>query len=175
MQGVSIAIDARDVDRLLARLAAAGREPTDDLMAGLAAAGVSATHQRIEQGGPDPDGRPWPEVRRSGPPPLNLTGHLKDSIVDAHTARSARWGTNLVYARTHQFGRVIEDLQPRHRQALAFEPAGLRRRIVRRRVARIEIPARPYLGFGAEERALAEAVIRRWLDRALTGKAGAGA
>lgn len=168
MQGVSITIDARDVDRLLARLAAAGREPTDELMAGLAAAGASTTHQRIEQGGPDPDGRPWPEVRRPGIP-LNVSGHLKDSIADAHTRTTARWGTNLVYGATHQFGRTIEDLRPRQRQALAFVPAGGRRRVVRRRVARIEIPARPYLGFGAEERELAEAVIRRWLERALAG------
>lgn len=168
-QGVSIEIDAREVEQLFERIRRAGRRPTDELMHALAAAGASETEGRIDTGGPGPDGRAWKPVNRPGRP-LQLHGHLKDSITDSHTARTAAWGTNLVYARMHQLGGVLKDVRPRNKQALAFTPRGARRPIVRRRVKRIEIPARPYLGFGRRERQAAGAVIERWLDRAMEGR-----
>lgn len=67
--------------------------------------------------GTDPDGRPWRPLsqttidrRRRGrgrgsPQPLLDTGRLRGSITAVGTDRAVVFGTNVVYAPTHQFGR----------------------------------------------------------------------
>ena len=152
--------ELRDLDRKIR--AAASKRRMRLLMEGLAKAGEDTTDDRIKRGGPAPDGRDWPArhpLSASRKPLLNRDGHLGDSIAMAATNRTARWGTNLNYARIHQLGGIV---RPRRRRALRFEQGG--NQIFARRTV---IPARPYLGWGAQEERQVGLVIRHWLDEAL--------
>ena len=162
--GVTLELDASELGVLAADLRRAARADRRRLMAGLAAVGESATRARLTAGGPDPDGRPWPPrhpLSRGRHPLLSHRGGLHDSIEADADESTARWGSNLVYARIHQMGGVVT---PRRGGVLAF--AGGRDPIFRTRAV---IPARPYVGWGGEERREAAAVVERWLDQALGG------
>jgi len=106
--------------KLLSRLA----DPDlRDLMAGLAAEGETQTRRRIEEEMASPEGQAWAPLseryaRRkaagitvagvkleSDGGLLQFQGHLLDSITSAVVGNDeAEWGSNLVYAATHQFG-----------------------------------------------------------------------
>ena len=154
----------RELDRQIR--AAASRRRMGLLLETLAQTGAETARGRIKRGGPAPDGSAWPPRDLRNPsrkPLLNSAGDLGDSVASASTSRTARWGTNRVYARIHQLGGIV---RPRRRRALRFERGG--RPIFARRVV---IPARPYLGWGDDEERQANAVVRRWLDEALGGGA----
>lgn len=109
-----------DLGRLLSRLA----DPDlRDLMADQAAEGETQTRRRIEEEKASSEGTPWAPLseryaRRkaagitvagvrleSGGGLLQFQGHLLDSITSAVVGNNeAEWGSNLVYAATHQFG-----------------------------------------------------------------------
>ena len=151
-----------ELDRLI-RAAASGRRMRL-LLETLGRTGAETARDRIKRGGPAPDGAAWAPrslLNRSRKPLLNRAGDLGDSVASTATSRTARWGTNRVYARIHQLGGVV---RPRRRRALRFEQGG--RPIFARRVT---IPARPYLGWGDEEERQANQVVRRWFDEALGG------
>ena len=152
----------RELERQIG--AAASRRRLQLLLDSLAQAGGETARDRVKRGGPAPDGAAWPPrsaLSRSRKPLLNRAGDLGDSISSASTSRTARWGTNRVYARIHQLGGVV---RPRRRRALRFESG---RELVFAR--RVTIPARPYLGWGDEEERQANQVVRRWFDGALPG------
>lgn len=143
--------------------AAASRRKMRLLLEGLAGVGEEATRGRILRGGPAPDGQAWRPLGLSARKPLNASGLLAATIASSASGRTARWGSNRVYARIHQLGGVIV---PRRRRALHFERGG--RPIFARRAV---IPARPFIGWGAEEEAAANALVRRWMAEALGGRA----
>lgn len=68
--------------------------------------------------------------------PLNDTGRLRSSITTRASADEAAVGTNVVYARIHQYGGKTG-----------------------RRGARFIMKARPYLGFNAEDRRVSLAIV----------------
>lgn len=144
--------------------AAASRRRMRLLLDGLAGVGEETTRGRILRGGPAPDGQAWqPRSGLGARKPLNASGLLAATIASHVSGRTARWGSNRVYARIHQLGGVVI---PRRRRALHFDAAG--RPIFVRRVV---IPPRPFVGWGDAEESAANALIRRWMAEALGGRA----
>ena len=165
MAGVSVAIDASDLvelGRSLRRLAKASLAPLMDDIAGV---GEESAIKRIHDGGPAPDGTPWPARHPANPSPhalLNQHGGLVDSIEGAASGDTAVWGSSLVYARIHQLG---GDIVPTEKRFLKF--AGGDGDVFARKVT---LPARPYLGYGDAERQGVEGVVEAWLEGALGGR-----
>ncbi len=107
------ALDRR-IDRLLA-----GLNNPEPLLRELAAAGESQTRRRMESDKRGPDGTPWPEwspgyaaTRHGGQSLLDARGDLIQSLTAFADRQTAGWGTNLVYAATHQFGRGAIPARP---------------------------------------------------------------
>lgn len=110
----------------------------------LAAMG-SAIANRIRMGfrlGQSPYGVPWrapnPAFGRGGGQPLRDTGRLSRSITSAVIGNAAVVGTNVIYAKTHQFGATI---RPRSAGALAIPLAGGGIVLAQK----VTIPARPFM------------------------------
>ena len=163
-RGVTVELDAPELESLAHDLRRASQANRDRLMKGLAAAGESAARARVTRGGPGPEGERWPPRHPLNPSRkrlLNREGGLHDSIEGGGDASTAHWGSNLVYSRIHQLGGVV---RPRRARMLRFE-LGDKAFFARR----VTIPPRPYIGWGAAERREAARVIGRWLDQSLPG------
>ncbi len=109
-----------------------------------------------------PDGRKWqPSQRAIADGGLTLTdrGHLRQSITAASDASSAIVGTNLIYARIHQFGGRIK-AKPGRALNTPFGPRGA-----------VTMPARPFLGFSAGDVAAIETILGDHITRAFEGGA----
>ena len=93
--------------------------------------------------GVDPWGSPWAALKLRRGQPLRDTGRLNRSFVARPDASGVTVGTNVSYARTHQFGAVIEPKRPGGR--LVFPGPGKRLIFARRSVvpARSFLPVRP--------------------------------
>jgi len=110
----------------------------------------SRTLRRFEESRA-PDGTPWPPLspvtlarskrRRKGAKPLFNQGRFRNSIAWTVRGDAIVVGTNVVYARIHQYGGY----------------AG--------RGRKVRIPARPYLGITEEDRREAERLLKEWLQR----------
>ena len=131
-----------------------------DAMPLIAAAGESITRRRISAGGPDPDGRPWAPWSpgyQGGAGILQKDGYLLSSITTRLGADFAEWGSAKKYAAVHQDGATIKPKKPGG--FLSWVHRG--RRIFARQVT---IPARPYLGFGAEEQQASLDALQAWFN-----------
>ena len=113
-----------------------------------------------------PDGQPWQKLsplteslRRKGPKAsrnpnqiLSDTGMMKNSItfagaphsVNDTTGDKAELGTNVPYAKVHQFGAVIV---PKNPAGVLVIPNGNHPVFLKR----ARIPARPFMGFGQKD------------------------
>jgi phage virion morphogenesis protein len=155
MAGASIKVTVRDAEIVAAfdRL----REKDGGLVpAALKNIGqqiVKSTRRRFDQQ-KAPDGQPWkplnPEYAKGkrGTKILQeqgMRGGLLGSITYRVGPDSVTIGTNKVYAAAHQFGATI---LPRTADRLVFRLGG---RVVFAR--KVTIPARPFLGISAEDRA----------------------
>lgn len=163
MAGAAIVIDVHEVAELHRAMRAASKASLAPLMDAIAGVGEEATIERIDAGGPAPDGSAWPPRHPSNPNPhplLNLEGGLVDSLESEATADTAIWGSSLVYARIHQLGGTIV---PRDAPALSFFVKG--QGLIH--ASQVTIPARPYLGYGAPERQGVADVIEAWLEELL--------
>ncbi len=90
--------------------------------------------------------KPMPILQQQGD-----SGGLKGSITFATRRNQVEIGSNKVYAAIHQFGGVI---RPKNARALMFRIGG---HVVHAR--QVNIPPRPYLGFGpADEEAVLDAI-----------------
>lgn len=121
----------------------------------------TGVRRRFETG-EDPQGKPWVPSQRAiekGGRTLVDTGALLRSITSASDAFSAVVGTNVVYAAIHQFGGTI---RPKTKKALNT-PDGPRRAV--------NMPARPFLGFGPYETQEIEEILGRHLRDAFEGAA----
>lgn len=114
--------------------------------------------------GESPYGRKWaPPKGRTGQP-LRKSGRLQRSIRSRVQGRRAVIGTNLRYARTHQFGARI---RAKHHPVLRFQVGG---RWVSKKEVRI--PARPFLPTEGLPESWARKVVdvlSRHLQRAIKG------
>lgn len=139
---VDIAITIReDVTAAMNRMAASGADMTTP-MKDIAGHLADTTRERFETE-TDPTGKKWKPSQRvieHGGKTLTLSGDLSNSITedwgkDFAAAGPERSGGAGVYALIHQTGGVI---RPREKKALSFGG---------RIVAKVIIPARPYVGF----------------------------
>lgn len=159
-------------DGLSARLARARAALTDfsPAMAAIASHLEETTRERFERSA-GPDGAAWKPSRRAqeqGGRTLIDSGRLLASLATFADATRAIVGTNLVYAAIHQFGGVI-----RARGRAAGGAGALRLPFPDRRAGTpftlrqsVTLPARPYLGFSAEDRVTVEALLSAHLDAA---------
>jgi phage virion morphogenesis protein len=139
------------------RLAAirAGLVDLQPLFTDLAAVAESQTRRRIESERESPSGIRWQDwspgyakTRHGGQSLLQGSGNLLDSLTRFADKHSGGVGTNLKYARIHQFGGT----------------AGMR-------PGPAAIPARPYLGFSEDNLDEIRAICNDYLDNLLGGEA----
>lgn len=119
-----------------------------------------AVRERFERS-EDPSGKPWEpsqRARQQGGKTLVDTAALLSSIASDNDRFSAVVGTNLVYAAIHQFGGTI---RARNSRALntPFGPRGA-----------VNMPARPFLGFGPYEVQEIETILENHLRTAFEGQ-----
>lgn len=161
MTGVRIEVTDREAAQGLGRIAAAGGDLRPTLRA-IGARLVANTLQRFEdQRGPD--GVPWKRSRRAvqqNGQTLVDTGRLRTSITFRAADASVEVGTNVVYAAIHQFGGTI---RPKKGKFLKFRVPGGGFRQVRS----VTLPARPFIGFSAEDREDVADIVARHLRAAL--------
>lgn len=115
-----------------------------------------------------PDGARWAPLNpdyaasKRGPGILResgMRGGLMSSITASVAGNAVRIGTNKVQAGIHQFG---GEIRPRSAAALAFTLGG---RLVL--AQKVTIPARPFLGISADDRAEIRQVIEDHIDMVL--------
>jgi phage virion morphogenesis protein len=152
MIGVTARVFDQGLKAGLTRVEKLGGRP-EQLLKPIGLAMVQSTRQRFVRGS-GPDGIAWPALNpkyaaaKKGPGILRemgMRGGLMGSITFVVDARRLEVGTNKIQARVHQFGAVIV---PKSAPALVFFLGG--EMVV---AAKVTIPARPYLGIDAEDRA----------------------
>lgn len=142
---IRIDVDDSKVQAMLQRLIAFGNNQRE-AMEDIATYGESSTRQRFaDQAGPD--GAAWEpswRVKERGGKTLLKDRHLIDSIVSNVGDNNAEWGSNLIYAAIHQIG---GDIVPKSADSLFFKlPDGSGRK-----VKKVTIPPRPYLGINNQD------------------------
>lgn len=155
--GISLTIeigDLRAAEALVSRLAHADM---GELMTELAALGESQTRERLEAGGPAPDGAPW-APNQTGTKILMRTGrHLHDSVASMSSDASAEWGAAWEFAHVHQFGATIAAKSAKRLRFLT--PGGWRS------PKSVTIPARPFVGLSPDNSADLESQVTDFLGR----------
>ncbi len=161
MAGASFEVifDDSQVIDALDRLRAAG-EDASPLMARLGQYGVDSTRRRFFTE-TAPDGSRWKdlnpayaELKGPGYNILTRSGALMNSLNARPGRNEVSWGSPMVYAAIHQFGGKIV---PKNKPALTFllgnvGSSGLVP-VFLVRVKSVTIPARPYLGLDADDKA----------------------
>lgn len=158
MSGVQIAIDVEGLDAVVAKLE---RLPSLSRVLVLEAGGSmieSQTRRRIISEKTSPDGAAW-KPNRAETSILKRAGHLLASIHYRVFGSEVRIGSGLVYAAIHQFGGTIV---PKNASKLVFN--GLDGLVF---ADQVTIPARPYLGVSAANRAELEPVLLTAISKAL--------
>ena len=174
MSGVAIRIGLDGIleaEHLLDRLSALG-EDMSELMEALGGAMADATVERFELE-VSPGGSPWLPSRRVqtfGGQTLNDHGHLKLSFTTPEAwhagPKAVEWGTNIEYAAIHQFGGTIS---AKDGGLLFFTGADGQLRSV----PSVTIPARPFLGFSADDERRAVEIVADFIEQAVSAAGGA--
>jgi phage virion morphogenesis protein len=163
-QGVSMSLRApelHDIEARIGRVIGGLAKPVR-LMNIIGAVLESSTRQRFRTG-VAPDGASWkPSVRatKKGGKTLLDHGHLRDSITHDADDKTAVVGSNLIYAAIHQVGGII---RAKAGGMLTFNIPG----VGWRRVAKVTIPARPYLGVSDRDRVEIADQVERYIARAV--------
>lgn len=149
--GVSIALDQRAFQGALNRLSALVDFSGAALLEEIAALGESQTRRRITDEKTAPDGTPW-KPNLAGTSILLQSGqNLLASVASSSDDEEAVWGAGWEFAHIHQDGAVIT----------ANTAAALSFRVGDRSVhaKSVTIPARPFVGLSAENRAELDELI----------------
>lgn len=128
------------------------------LMATIGESLVSGTIKRFADE-EDPQGKKWEKSERAKSESgvtLTETGRLRKSIDYAATPDKVMVGSNIAYARIHQFGGTIK---PKGKKSLKFK--GLDGKDVF--VKQVDIPARPYIGVSKQDMDEVRATIKAFL------------
>lgn len=188
MTGVSFIIRDEEVDRGLGGAAAAGRD-TAPLMEAIAGHLLFSSQRRFETE-TGPDGKKWAPLRprtanrrigrgrqRGTEHILRVSARLYQSLTADAGPTEATVGTNLVYARPHQLGATIE--RAARRQTIRLRKVKGRTQFARKAHKRaremevsvkahtITIPARPYLGFSAEDKAAIQQIVKDFTEQSV--------
>lgn len=130
--------------------------------------GESSTRSRFKnQAGPD--SKRWvPSIRarEAGGQTLIMKARLLRSITHNANNSGTAWGTNVIYAGTHQFGAVIK---AKSAGALRFKMPGGNFVTVKQ----VTIPARPFLGVNADDGREMLALANDAIDLAARNRGGA--
>lgn len=154
-----ITVDSAQADHWFAKLLERSSDLTG-LMADIGEALLESTQQRFISG-VGPDGIAWqPLADGSGRSPLLDSGRMRDDIHTNHgpdwvqltaTAKQARW---------HQEGTDPYVIKPKGKKALSW-PGGPG---PRGKVNHPGLPARPFMGLGADDEQLIDELAIAWLD-----------
>lgn len=158
-----IVVDDRQVNALLSRLTALGQSPRH-VMQDIATYGENSTRDRFKQQ-VGPDGAAWQPSHRAqnkGGKTLIESGRLLDSVTNQSGNDFAEWGTNAIYAAIHQVG---GEIRAKTSKGLFFKLSDG----TGRRVKKVTIPARPYLGINADDEAQIVDIINQHLFEAING------
>ena len=158
-----VTVDDRQVQAALDRLIAAGQHPRE-VMKDIATYGENSTRDRFKTG-TDPDGNAWKPSHRvmdKGGKTLIDSSRLLGSITSQSGDDFAEWGSNAIYAAIHQAG---GEIRPKTAKGLFFKLADG----TARRVKKVTIPARPYLGINADDEANIVDIVNQHLQEAITG------
>lgn len=121
------------------------------VQATMASAMRTSTRDRFKRE-TDPDGKKWTQSSRAkaqGGKTLTNTARLKNSIRAKSDADSFAVGTNLIYARRHQFGDKIPLLiKAKTKRGLRFQVGG---RWITKGSVKVKMPARPFLGISEDD------------------------
>lgn len=159
--GVSFAFAERGLQEALNRLGVLVDFSGVTLMEEIAALGESQTRRRISEEKSAPDGTPW-KPNLAGTSILVATGqNLLASVGFTSDADTAEWGAAWEFAHIHQEGATIT---PKTAQALQFKLGG---RTVHAKS--VTIPARPFVGLSADNRAEIDDLIIDHFGRIVGG------
>lgn len=147
------------LDKGVTRLAA-GLANKQELLDSCAEALLAGTLQRFENE-EAPDGTAWEGIRREGKI-LSNKGRLRASIDKAVARDTIFIGSNLIYARIHQFGGIIK---PKKGTRLRFKGANGKWCAPKE----VTITARPYLGMSKEDWLEVRATITAFMTKAMRG------
>lgn len=137
---------------------------TRALMASIGEALVSGVKTRFKKE-EDPEGKKWEPSARAlaeGGKTLTKDAHLRDSIDYAATPTRVMVGSNLPYARIHQYGGTI---RPKKAKALRFRGPGGEMIMAKQ----VTIPARPYLGVSEADMEEVKGTMEDFLKGAFKG------
>ena len=104
----------------------------------------------------EPDGTSWKPLKIRKGQILSDTGRLKNSLTYKTGEDEVQVGTNVKYARTHQFGAIIK---PKNKKFLKFKGAGGQDIFAKK----VEIPARKFLGIENRQVQLVHLTIDQWV------------
>lgn len=183
MAGSHLTITVDDA-QALTQLSRLGQSETSDLMPRLGEYLLKSTQRRFNKGNQKaPDGTPWEKLtaryargkKYNKDKILTLRGYLRSSIRYQVTgASSVEVGTDNKYAAIHQFGGTIE--QNAQSRRVRFRSvagrvlfAGKRHkkvteRWVTRGASQAKMPARPFLGFSAEDETEIQGIVMDWIS-----------
>lgn len=157
-----ITVDDTLVQAALDRLIAVGSHPRE-VMQEIATYGENSTRDRFKTG-TDPDGNAWKpshRVMERGGKTLIESNRLLSSITSQSGDDFAEWGSNAIYAAIHQVG---GEIRPKTAKGLFFKLADG----TGRRVKKVTIPPRPYLGINAIDEANIVDIINQHLADAIS-------
>ena len=107
-----------------------------------------------------PDGTPWAPLKMRNGQILSDSGRLKNSLSYQVGDDEVQVGTNVKYARTHQFGATIYPTStPKRKKALAFPGPGGKTIFAKK----VVIPARPFLGLEQRQVNKIHQTIDQWV------------
>ncbi|MCE7915418.1 MAG: phage virion morphogenesis protein [Nitrosomonas sp. PRO4] len=158
-----ISVDDRQIQSALDRLITVGQSPRE-VMRDIATYGENSTRDRFKTG-TDPDGNAWKpslRVQEKGGKTLIDSNRLLSSITSQSGNDFAEWGTNVIYAAIHQVG---GEIRPKAAKSLFFKVADG----TARRVKKVTIPARPFLGINAEDEENILDIVNQHLADAVNG------
>ncbi|RAI38163.1 phage virion morphogenesis protein [Rhodoplanes elegans] len=160
---VAIIVDTSGLDQLNALTSRLSGAETEELMTEIGGILEASTRERISETKTSPDGAAWAPNRAGTSILLESGRHLLDSIAFIAGADQVEVGSSWEYAHVHQDGATIT---PKTARRLVFKVGG--KTVFARSVT---IPARPFVGFSAEDREKVERLATDWLGR-LAGVGG---
>lgn len=109
-----------------------------------------------------PDGSRWLPLKIRKGQPLRDTGRLRNSIEYDADDDQVEVGTNIKYAKIHQFG---GEVKPKKGQYLKFPGSNGRSVFVKK----VVIPARPFLGIKPRQIRKINRALSAWAEKSLNG------
>lgn len=161
MYSIRLEGDTRRVLRKIKRFSEIDKKKIN---AALSETSRDSTLERFKQSR-DPEGKRWQTSIRAaqeGGKTLIQSAQLRNSIKSKSDVSGFAVGTNVVHAATHQFGENGRTIRASKAKALRFQVGG---RWVSKKKVRVNIPARPFLGFSDDDMQEMKATVEDFIAR----------